>query len=82
MYYFVFSMYVLEAQLFSNDIDVTDSLLRSLTPSLTGRVVLSGMTPLWWIDMDVVYGFAIYNLMRKPFLKVSWHIPVFFLFVF
>ncbi len=31
----------------------------------------------FWIDLDVLYCIATLNLTRKPFLMVSWHIPVF-----
>ncbi len=80
MYYFVFSMYVLEAQLLSNGIDVTHSLLHSFTPSLRHsrdvwffRAWFRCFESIWTLFMVLPY-----NLMRKPFLKVSWHIPVFF----
>ncbi len=29
------------------------------------------------MDFDVLYGFANFNLILKPFLMVSWHIPMF-----
>ncbi len=44
----------LEAQLFCNYIDVTDSL--PLSVITIGRIVLSAIYPLLWIDLDVRYG--------------------------
>ena len=59
---------LLEAQLLCNQIDVTPSPTYSLS---TSHLAFSNIYPLLWIDFDVIYSFAIYNLIRKPFLMVA-----------
>ncbi len=63
----------LEANLLRNLIDVTDS----ISHSITGRLALSVIHPKFVDRFGRFNGFATYNLMRKPFLMVSWHISVF-----
>ena len=62
----------LEAHLLSNNIDVIDSLTHYVTPSLTGHLATSAISPLVVDLFGRSFGFATYNLIRKLFLMVSW----------
>ena len=52
---FILVSLLLEAYLLYNQIYVTDS-------SLASRLALSTISPLFWIDLDVLYGFVTMNL--------------------
>ena len=60
--------FLFEAQLLSN---------QGVTHRPTHPLSCSGHIFVVWIDLNVLYGFATKNLIRKSFLMVSWHIPVF-----
>ncbi len=41
-----------------------------IIPSITERLANSAISPMLWTELDVLYAFTTYNLLRRPFMMV------------